>query len=142
MTIDVTRTINPFYYLIFLVYIVIVFVYICLKKDKNAINIFVYGGLILFLMEFFGQLVGIRVIVFNPIITPWFSIGGTVYPIYESITFALIMGYGEGGASCVIIYYSSAAIYNKKWKEFFLITILFSLLMLLFALGTFLLKNF
>ena len=142
MVIDVTRTINLFYFLVFSIYIIIVFAYIYRKEDKNAINIFVYVGLILFLMEFFGQLVGIRLIVFNPIITPWFTVGGTVFPIYINILFALIMGYGEGGASCVIIYYTSAAIYNKEFKKFIIIFFLFSLLMVSFALGTFLLKNF
>ncbi|NVM03663.1 MAG: hypothetical protein HWN67_15135 [Candidatus Helarchaeota archaeon] len=142
MVIDVTRTINFFYYLIILIYLIIVLVYIYLKNDKNAINIFIYGGFILFLMEFFGQLTGIRFIVFNPIITPWYSIGGTIYPIYINLIFALIMGFGEGGASCVLIYYGSVALYKKKWNEFFIIYILFFLLMLSFVLGTFLLKGF
>lgn len=127
--IDVERNINLLYFTIMAVLSLGVMIYLIAKKDKESLWIFSIVGSTLFLLEFFGVLIGLRVIVVAGISNPfWFPI------------FSLIMGFGEGGAAGVLIYKIGGSWHEKKYKRMILQIGFFAAIMIIY-IGCFYLIN-
>ncbi len=127
------RYVNFFYYFCFLVYTILFLIYIIPKRKnqpyKNSFRVFLLTSIVLTAMEFFGTLTGIRV----------FNINGQTN-LGIQLTLQLIMGLGEGGTATAIIYLMIEALYDKKIKNYFLYLTSLAVLMLIFAIFTYLYK--
>jgi len=129
--ITVLRYVNIFYYFVFLVYIVLFFLYLYPRRKKepfiNTYKIFWATSLVLIAMEVFGTLTGMRV----------FYIGGE-RNVGIQLALQMIMGFGEGGTSTGIMYLMVISAYNKNYKRFLYWTLVFSIVIITFASGTYL----
>ncbi len=129
----VYRYVNFFYYISFLVYIILFLFYLIPKRKnqpyKNAFRVFYLTSIVLIAMEYFGTFSGIRV----------FYINGQRNIIIQ-LLLQLIMGFGEGGTATAIIYLMIEALYDKKFKKYFLYLTSLAVLMLIFASFTYLYK--
>lgn len=131
--ITVFRYVNVLYYIIFTAYILIFLIYLLPRRKeepyKNAYKIFWAVSIVLIAMEFYGSFSGIR----------FFYIGGE-HDIFIQLLLQIIMGFAEGGTSTGIMYLMVESVYDKKPKIFLYYSLYFSLIMLSFAVFTFLYK--